>query len=58
MHNLHPGANLHPGRIFGHVNGDFRICTRVEQIYLHPGENLHPGAICEYERKMINFYTF
>ena len=70
MHNLHPGANLHPGWcIFGHVNGVLRICTRVqgckfapsfevEQIYLHPGANLHLGAICAYERKMFNFYTF
>ena len=65
MHNLHPGANLHPGCIFGHVNGVLRICTRllaptfeVDQIYLHPVANLQPGAICAYERKMINFYTF
>ena len=72
MHNLHPGANLPHGCIFGHVNGVLRICTRVqistgckfaptfevEQIYLHPAANLHPGAICAYERKIFNFYTF
>ena len=28
VRNLHPGANLHPGCIFGHVNGVLRICTR------------------------------
>ena len=65
MHNLHPGAKLHPGCIFCHVNGVLRICTRVknlhcigckfaptfevEQIYLDPGTNLHPGANCAYE---------
>ena len=27
VRNLHPGANLHPGCIFGHVNGVLRICT-------------------------------
>ena len=66
MQNLHPGANLHPGCIFGHVNDVLRICTRVqicsnsevEQIYLHPGANLLPGAMCPYERKLFNFYTF
>ena len=59
------GANLHPGCIFGHVNGVFRICTR-----LHPGANLllpsrwckfictRPGANCAHERKLYNFYTF
>ena len=58
------GANLHPGCIFGHVNGVLRICTRVQpgckfapafevvQIYLHPGPN------CAHERKLYNFYTF
>ena len=29
-------ANLHPGCIFGHVNGVLRICTS--------GANLHSGA--------------
>ena len=29
VRNLHPGANLHPGCIFDHVNGILRICTRV-----------------------------
>ena len=63
------GANLHPGCIFGHVNGVLRICTlapgckfapafEVVQIYLHPGVNLHPGAKCAHERKLYNFYTF
>ena len=33
MHNLHPGANLHPVCIFGHVNGILRICTRVQNVY-------------------------
>ena len=28
MHNLHPGANLHPEWIFGHVDGVLKICTR------------------------------
>ena len=66
-------AQFAPGCIFDHVNGVLRICTRdlivapgckfaptfeVEQIYFHPGANLHPGAICAYERKMFNFYTF
>ena len=27
-------------------------------MYLHTGANLHPDAICAYERKMFNFYTF
>ena len=52
--------NLHPGCIFGHVNGVLRICTgckfahtfEVEQIYLHPGAN------CAYARKMCIFYSF
>ena len=54
MRNLHPGANLHPGCIFGHVNGVLRIAPAFEvgQIYLHPGAN------CAHERKMYNFFTF
>ena len=50
------GANLHPGCIFGHVNGVLRICTRV-QISSYFGD-LHPSAICALERKMFYFYTF
>ena len=57
MHNLHP-ANLHPGCIFGHVNGVLRICKFAPTFDVHPGANLHSGAICAYERKMFNFYTF
>ena len=39
MHNLHPGANLHSGCIFGHVSCVLRIYTfaltfEVEQTYL------------------------
>ena len=30
VRNLHPGANLHPRCIFGHVNGVLRISTRVQ----------------------------
>ena len=64
------GANLHPGCIFGHVNGvlrnlhqfapgcKFAPAFEVVQIYLHPGANLHPGADCAHERKLYNFYTF
>ena len=36
VRNLHPGANLHTGCIFGHVNGVLRICNMA-------GANLHPG---------------
>ena len=37
VRNLHPGANLHPGCIFGHVNGVLRICTSNSR----GGANLH-----------------
>ena len=65
MHNLHPGANLHPGCIFLpcercfknlhpcenlHCIGcKFAPTFEVEQIYLDPGTNLHLGANCAYE---------
>ena len=48
VRNLHPGANLLPGCIFGHVNGvlsqfapgcKFAPTLEVVQIYLHPGAN-------------------
>ena len=46
--NLHPGANLHPGCIFGHVNGVLRISTWVQICsYYRGGANLFaPGANC------------
>ena len=61
MHNLHPGCKFAP-RVH------FWLCERCFK-NLHPGANfanLHRvqmcsyflGAICAYERKMINFYTF
>ena len=37
-----PGANLHPGCIFGHVNGVLRICSRV-QIWV---QIVHMNAKC------------
>ena len=46
MRNLHPGANLHSGCNFGHVNGVPTLV--VVQIYLHPGAN------CAHARKMFN----
>ena len=63
MPNLHAGANLHTGCIFGHVNGVLRICKfvptlEVVQIDLHAGANLPLGANCAHERKIFNFYTF
>ena len=48
VRNLHSGANLNPGCIFGHVNGVLRICT----------SNSRGGANCAHERKIFNFYTF
>ena len=58
MHNLNPGCKFAP-RVH------FWPCERCFK-NLHPDANLHPGAnvliffcaICAYERKMINFYTF
>ena len=32
MRNLHPGANLHPGCIFGHVNG---VLLRKKLAYIY-----------------------
>ena len=73
MQNLHPGANLHPGckfvprvyfwpceRCFKNLHPECKFAPtfEVEQIYLHPGATLLPGAICAYERKLFNFYTF
>ena len=66
MRNLHPGANLHPGCKFGHVNGVLRICTRVQICSYYrgganlfaPGANLHPGANCAHERKPYIFIYF
>ena len=55
------GANLYPGCIFGHVNGDLWICTRVQICKFAPTFEvvqiyLHPGAICAHERKMFFFF--
>ena len=53
------GANLHPGCIFGHVNGVLRICTRVQICScLRGGSNWHPGANCAHERKLYNSIHF
>ena len=65
MRNLHPvqicirGANTHPGRIFGHVNGVLRIGYKFAPAFevVQMGANLHPGANCAHERKLYNFYT-
>ena len=39
VRNLHPGANLYPGCIFGHVNGwnlhPVQICTRVQIVHMN-----------------------
>ena len=58
VRNLHPGANIHPGCIFGHVIGVLRnctpvqICTRVQicsclrggAILFAPGCKFAPGS--------------
>ena len=41
MHNLHPGANLHPGCIFGHVNGVLNICARVQIVHMNAKQNVY-----------------
>ena len=52
VRNLHPGANLHPGCIFGHVNGVLRIwsCLRGGANLFAPGRTrvqiVHMSANC------------
>ena len=53
MHNLHPGANLHPGYnflhpgcIFGHVNGVLRICTGWSKFICTRVQFVHMNAKC------------
>ena len=66
MRILHPGANLRPGCIFGHVNGVLRFATGVQiftgckfaSTFEVVQINLNPGANCACERKLNNFYTF
>ena len=47
VRNLHPGANLHPGCIFGHLNGVLRICTSNTR----GGQNLHRVQIVHMNAK-------
>ena len=53
VRNLHPGANLHPVCIFGHVNGVLRICTAN----FGGGANLHRVQIVHMNAKcLISIY--
>ena len=49
VRNLHPGANLHPGCIFGHVNGVLRICISNSG----GGANLHRVQIVHINAKCL-----
>ena len=49
VRNLHPGANLHPGCIFGHVNGVLRI--RISNS--RGGANLHRVQIVHMNAKCL-----
>ena len=49
MHNLHPGANLHPGCKFAL---HFARWSKFGGANLPPGANLNPGANCAHESNL------